>query len=105
MCKNLIHKHYSSYLPNDVNFSPNNSIYKQSTHEQIVEMTKSGKSKFVEMSKSGKSKSWRCSNDGKILKWVLPIAKHKETNEEEEYFGIGESRADQCDEYPWWWVT
>jgi hypothetical protein len=61
-------------------FSPNNSIYKQSTHEQIVEM----------------------SNNGKILKWVLPIAKHKETNEQEEYFGIGESIADQCDEYPWW---
>jgi len=43
--------------------SPNISIYKQSTtHEQIVEM----------------------SNNGKILKWVLPIAKHKETNEQEE---------------------
>jgi hypothetical protein len=25
---------------------------------------------------------------------LLPIAKHKETNEEEEYFGIGESISD-----------
>ncbi len=84
MCKNLIHKNtipHNYYQMMWTLVQNNNSIYKQSTQEQIVEMSK----------------------NGKILKWVLPIAKHKETNEQEEYFGIGESIAiDQCDEYPWW---
>lgn len=70
MCKNLIHKHYSSYFTKWCELLVQiNSIYKQSRHEQIVEMS---------------------NNEKNILKWVLAIAKHKETNEQEEYFGIGE---------------